>query len=110
MSGKSSRQKDQGSRVNLVKCKQSKKVTCEGCGKEGHMMRDKKCTAKDKKCANCGKYGHFAACCKAQATPVNCIGGKRRVKRCGGGQRRQRRRGTANFLRVTVRRMSLSLL
>ena len=98
MSGKSSRQKDQGLSVNLVKSKQSKKVTCYSCGKEGHMIRDKNCLAKGKKCAKCGKYGHFVACCKAQKASRNYTGGRRHVKGGQDGRRRLRRRGTANCL------------
>ena len=95
MTGNLSQRKSESS-VNSVKSKQSKKILCYSCGKEGHMRKDKSCPARGKKCAKCGKYGHFAACCKAKSASGSDNGGERHSR---GGQRGNRRRGTANCVR-----------
>ena len=41
-------------------------MECFCCGRTGHMAKDPKCPAKDKKCRRCHKIGHFEKKCRTK--------------------------------------------
>lgn len=43
---------------------------CGRCGRKGHVARDAKCPARDKKCLKCGAMGHFARKCFSKKRTV----------------------------------------
>ena len=66
------------------------KSVCFNCGKEGHYVQSKSCTARGRKCSNCGKYGHYPSCCKGGRNPKS---GKQDTTQQQGVRKQRRGKG-----------------